>query len=104
MRHNPGTYIKHTMFSISVILYCIVYNYAVLHHKALICVVLHFIFIRIILLYRSPNTVRVIKSRRHRWASHVDKMEESMSAFKILKGTSAEKIYLGTPRRRWEGS
>ena len=27
-------------------------------------------------LYRSPNVVRVIKSRRLRWVGHVAKMEE----------------------------
>ena len=32
-------------------------------------------------LYRSPNIVRVIKSRRLRWAGHVARMEESRSAF-----------------------
>ena len=32
----------------------------------------------------SPNTVRVIKSRRLRWAGHVFRMEEGRSAFKIL--------------------
>ena len=37
-------------------------------------------------LYRSPNIVRVIKSRRLRWAGHVAKMEEGRSAFKILTG------------------
>ena len=35
-------------------------------------------------LYRSPNIVRVIKSRRLRWAGHVARMEEGRSAFKIL--------------------
>jgi hypothetical protein len=35
-------------------------------------------------LYSSPNTVRVIKSRRLRWAGHVARMEED--AFKILTG------------------
>ena len=35
---------------------------------------------------RSPNTVRVIKSRRLRWAGHVVRMEEGRSAFKILTG------------------
>ena len=34
-------------------------------------------------LYRSPNIVRVIKSRRLRWAVHVARMEEGRSAFKI---------------------
>ena len=37
-------------------------------------------------LYHSPNTVRVIKSRRLRWAGHVARMEEGRSAFKILTG------------------
>ena len=35
-------------------------------------------------LYRSPNIVRVIKSRRLRWAGIVARMEEGRSAFKIL--------------------
>ena len=35
-------------------------------------------------MYRSPNIVRVIKSRRLRWAGHVAKMEEGRSALKIL--------------------
>ena len=34
-------------------------------------------------LYRSPNIVWVIKSRRLRWAGHVGRMEEGRSAFKI---------------------
>ena len=37
-------------------------------------------------LYRSPNIIRVIKSRRLRWAGHVARMEEGRSAFKILTG------------------
>ena len=37
-------------------------------------------------MYRSPNIVRVIKSRRLRWAGHVARMEEGRSAFKILTG------------------
>ena len=39
-----------------------------------------------VVLYRSPNIVRVIKSRRLRWAGHVARMEEGRSAFKILIG------------------
>ena len=35
-------------------------------------------------LYRSPNIVKMIKSRRLRWAGHVARMEEGRSAFKIL--------------------
>ena len=37
-------------------------------------------------LYRSPNIVKVNKSRRLRWAGHVARMEEGRNAFKILTG------------------
>ena len=53
-------------------------------------------------LYRSPNIVRVIKSRRLRWAGYVVRMEEGRSAFKILTGKPPGKRPLGRPRRRWE--
>ena len=53
-------------------------------------------------MYRSVNIVRMIKSRRLRWAGHVDRMEESRSAFKMLTGKPAGKRPLGRPRRRWE--
>ena len=33
--------------------------------------------------YRSSKIVRVIKSRRLRWAGHVARMEEGRSAFKF---------------------
>ena len=48
-------------------------------------------------LYRSPNIVRMIKSRRLRWAGHVDRMEEGRRA-------PTEKRSLGWPRCRWENS
>ena len=51
-------------------------------------------------LYRSPNIVRVIKSRRLRWAGHVARMEEGMNAFKILTGKPTGKRPLGRPRCR----
>ena len=50
--------------------------------------------------YRSPNIVRVIKSRRLRWGSHVDGMAEGKSAFKIPIGKPTGKTPLGRPRRR----
>ena len=37
-------------------------------------------------LYRSPNIVRLIKSRRLRWAGHVARLEDGRSPFKILTG------------------
>ena len=37
-------------------------------------------------LYRSPDIVSEIKSRRLRWAGHVARMEKGRSTFKILTG------------------
>ena len=53
-------------------------------------------------MYRSPNIVRVIKSRRLRWAGHVTRKEEGRSAFRILTGKLTGKISLGRPRHRSE--
>ena len=54
-------------------------------------------------LYRSPNIVRVIKSRRLRWAGHVARIEEDRSAFKGKKtGKTTGKRPLGRPWCRWE--
>ena len=53
-------------------------------------------------LYHSPNIVRVIKSRRLRWAGHIVRMVEGRSAFNILTCKHIGKRPLGRPRRRWE--
>ena len=53
-------------------------------------------------LYCSPNVVRVIKSRRMRWAWHVARMEEGRGVHKVLVGKPEGKRPLGRPRRRWE--
>jgi hypothetical protein len=53
-------------------------------------------------LYHSKNIVRVIKSRRLRWAGHVARMDKGRSAFKILTGKPTGKRPLGRPRRRYE--
>ena len=37
-------------------------------------------------LYSSPNIVRVIKSRRMRWAGHVARMGEERGACRVLVG------------------
>jgi hypothetical protein len=37
-------------------------------------------------LYSLPNIVRVIKSRRMRWAGHVARMGEGRVVYKILVG------------------
>jgi hypothetical protein len=51
-------------------------------------------------LYSSPSTVRMIKSRRMRWAGHVVHVEEARNAYRILVG-HPERRPLGRPRRRW---
>ena len=53
-------------------------------------------------LYCSPNIVRVIKSRRMRWAGHVAGMGKRRGMYRILVGKSEGKRPLGKPRRRWE--
>ena len=55
-------------------------------------------------MYRTPNTIRAIQSRRLRWANHVARMEEGRYAFKIITGTPTAKRHLGRLRRRWEDS
>ena len=49
-------------------------------------------------LYRLPNIVKVIKSRRLRWLGHVARREEDRSAFNILTGKSIGKKSLRKPR------
>jgi hypothetical protein len=53
-------------------------------------------------LYHSPNILRVIKSKRLRWAGHVARMKEGRTDFRILTGTPTRKRPLGRPRHRWE--
>ena len=50
----------------------------------------------------SLNIVRVIKSRRLRWAGSVTRMEKGRSAFKILTGRPTGNRPVGWTRRRWE--
>ena len=49
-----------------------------------------------------PIIVRVIKSRRMRWAGHVARTCEEMGAYRVLVGKPEGKRPLGRPRRRWE--
>jgi hypothetical protein len=54
-------------------------------------------------LYSSPNNiVRVVKSRRMRWAGHVARMGEDRGVHWVLVGKPEGKRPLGRPRLRWE--
>jgi len=53
-------------------------------------------------LYPLPKIVRVVKSRRMRWAGHVARMEEGRGVHRMLVGKPEGKRPLGGPRRRWE--
>jgi hypothetical protein len=55
-------------------------------------------------LYSSPNIIRVIKSKRLRWAGHVARMGERRSAYRALVGKPERRRPLGRPRRRWENN
>ena len=53
-------------------------------------------------MYRSPNVVKVIKSRRLRWAGNVARIEKGRSAFRILIGKPTGKGPLRRARPGWE--
>jgi hypothetical protein len=39
-------------------------------------------------LYSSPTIIRIMKSRRMRWAGHVARMGEKRNAYRLLVGKS----------------
>jgi hypothetical protein len=49
-----------------------------------------------------PNIVRVVKSRRMRWAVYVTRMGEERVVHRLLVGKPEGKRPFGRPRRRWE--
>jgi len=51
--------------------------------------------------YSSPNILRVIKSRRMRWAGHAARMGEELEVYRVLVGKPKGKRPLGRLRRRW---
>jgi hypothetical protein len=53
-------------------------------------------------LYSLPNIVRVVKSRRMRWAGHVACMGQGRGVYRVLVGKPEGKRPLRRPRRRWE--
>ena len=55
-------------------------------------------------LYSLPNIVRVVKSRRMKWAGHVARMGEDRGVHRVLVGKPEGKRPLGRPKRRWENN
>jgi hypothetical protein len=53
-------------------------------------------------LYSSPNIVRVIKSRKMRWAGHAARMGEGRGVYRVFVGRPEGRRPLGRSRRRWE--
>jgi hypothetical protein len=53
-------------------------------------------------LYSSPNIVRVIKSRRMRWAGHVARVGEGRGVYRVLVGKPEGKRLLERSRPMWE--
>jgi hypothetical protein len=51
-------------------------------------------------LYSLPNIVRVVKSRRMRWAGHVTRMGEDRGVYRLLVGKPEGKRPLRRPRSR----
>jgi hypothetical protein len=53
-------------------------------------------------MYSLPNIVRVVKSRRMRWAGYVARMGEERGVHRVLVGKPEGKRPLGRPSCRWE--
>jgi len=53
-------------------------------------------------LYFSPIIVRLIKSRRMRWAGHIACMGERKGLYRVLVGKPEGKRPIGRPRHRWD--
>jgi hypothetical protein len=52
-------------------------------------------------LYSSPSIIRILKSRRMRWARHVARMGKKRNVYRLLVGKPEGKRPLGRPRSRW---
>jgi hypothetical protein len=49
----------------------------------------------------SPSIIRMIKSRRIRWAGHVARIGEKRKAYRLLVGKPEGKRLLGRSSRMW---
>jgi hypothetical protein len=53
------------------------------------------------IMFSSPSIIRIIKSKRMRWAGHVARMGEKRNVYRLLAGKPEGKGPLGRPRCRW---
>ena len=54
-------------------------------------------------LYSLPNIVRVVKSRRMRWAGHVARMRQGRGVHRVLVGKPEEKETTGETQTQMGG-
>jgi hypothetical protein len=52
-------------------------------------------------LYSSPSIIRIMKSKKMRWAEHVARKGEKRNGYRLLVGKPEGKRPRGRPRRRW---
>jgi hypothetical protein len=52
-------------------------------------------------LYSSPSIIRIIYSKRMRWAGHVARMGKKRNVYRLPVGNPEERRPLGRPRCRW---
>jgi hypothetical protein len=52
-------------------------------------------------LYSSPSIIRIIKSRRIRWAEHIARIGEKRDAYRLLVGKPEGKKPLGKLKCKW---
>jgi hypothetical protein len=55
-------------------------------------------------MYSSSSIIRIMKSKRVRWAGNLACMGKKRNAYRILVGKPEGKRLLGRPRHRWEDS
>jgi hypothetical protein len=53
-------------------------------------------------LYSSPDIIRQIKSKRTKWAGHVERTGEERKVYRVLVEKPEGKRPLGRPRRKWD--
>jgi hypothetical protein len=82
------------------------YSYVLLYvYAPIVCLCIYFMFMylrneELIDLYSSPNILRVIKSRRMRWAGHVARIGKRRGAYRVLVVKPEGRRPLGRPRHR----